>query len=248
MRSTVSLVIPCYNASKHITETIIQADRILRENSERYEIIIAEDGSTDGTTEIVREIATKHSHVYHNHKKHRQGKGKALENAFNEANGQILIFMDADSSISPSNLPEIIDKIKQGYDICTGIRKHEQRKLSRRITSLIFNSIARRLLETMNTDHQCGFKAFKAEIIKDLMGDTRETGWLWDAEILMLAQQKRYTIHELPVNWKPCKETSINLLVDPLKMLIGLYRLRKNHEKRANEKLIKTREKATETP
>lgn len=79
------------------------------------------------------------------------------------------------------------------------------------------------------------------------MGDIHKTGWLWDAEILMLAQQKKYTIHELPVNWKPCKETSINLLVDPLKMLIGLYRLRKNHEKRAKEK-IKTKGKKCSSP
>jgi hypothetical protein len=78
------------------------------------------------------------------------------------------------------------------------------------------------------SDHLWGLKAFKAETMHSVIEETRETGWLWDTELLVKAQRSRLTVKQAPVNWRTRKGTSMNLLLDPPRMLTGLLRIRRN--------------------
>ncbi|MCW4011369.1 MAG: glycosyltransferase [Candidatus Bathyarchaeota archaeon] len=228
MSTTVSLLIPCYNEVKHLKDTINEAEKILKENLESYEILILEDGSTDGTSELAQKIAVLNPNICHIHSKQRLGKGAALKKGFKSARGEIIVFLDADSSVSPRYLPPTIDNIRQGYDICIGKRNPEHRKPHRKITSIMFNWITRNLLNTQITDHQCGLKAFKAETIQTLNTYSRENGWLWDTEVLSIATRQKASIIEIPVNWTKREKTSLNLITDPIRMLTGLLRIKKH--------------------
>jgi len=224
----VSLIIPCHNEIKHLKNTINESQKTLKENHEPYEILILEDGSTDGTTELAKKIAKNNPNIRHIHSKQRLGKGAALKKGFKQAKGTIIAFIDADSSVSPHYIPNAIEKIRQGNDICIGKRNPAQRKTHRKLASITYNWITRRLLKTQITDHQCGLKAFKTETIKTINTYSRENGWLWDTEILALATKQGATIIEIPVNWTKREKTSLNLITDPIKMLTGLLRIRKH--------------------
>lgn len=228
MKPEVSLVLPCYNESKHIAETAKKTDQLLAEICDEYEIIIAEDGSTDGTDQIAKKIDKENPRIRHIHRDRRLGKGRALRNAFKETRGKILVFMDADASTDPAHISEFIEAIRDGYDICIGVREQRQRETHRRLASAIYNWLTRTLLGSSISDHQCGLKAFKAETMHSVIEETRETGWLWDTELLVKAQRSRLKVKQVPVNWRTRKGTSMNLLLDPPRMLTGLLRIRRN--------------------
>jgi len=222
----VSFIIPCYNEAKHIESTVQNVDRLLAENTWTYEIIIAEDGSTDGTDKIARKMAAKNSNIKHQHRDRRLGKGRALRDTLLKSRGNILVFMDADASTDLNIIPVMVSSIRTGYDICVGTRKNFQRNIHRRIASLMYNLLTRIITGSSITDHQCGLKAFKAETIKPIINETTENGWLWDTELLVNVQRAGLNIRQIQVNWTPSDETKMNLIIDSWNMLVGLFRIR----------------------
>lgn len=226
----VSIVFPAYNEVDYIKIAVDKVTAALDEFTESYEIIIAEDGSVDGTAELSEEIAQKNPHVTHIHLAERQGRGKALNNAFRKSNGAIIVYMDLDLATDVKYLKPLIEAISiEGYDFATGSRmlpgSQVERTLRRSISSKIYNFLVRRMLGSKLQDHQCGFKAFRREPVLHLINEVDANHWFWDTEIFVRAQRKGYRITEIPVVWKSGRKTKVSLFKDSYNMGKQVFKL-----------------------
>jgi uncharacterized protein (TIRG00374 family) len=202
----------------------------LQEITSSFEIIIAEDGSTDGTDRIAAELADTHEYVKHLHSDARQGRGRALNRAFKFTSGDILCYIDVDLATDMKHLSELIDAIRyEGYDFSTGSRmmprSDVKRPLKRGIASKGFNFLTRNFLRSELYDHQCGFKGFKRESLFELMDSVEDEHWFWDTELLVRAQHAGYKVKEFPVIWRHGGATKVDLVKDVIVMGSQILRL-----------------------
>ena len=219
----VSVVFPAFNEIDFLLLAVDKTTQALNEFTSSYEIIIAEDGSTDGTAERSEEIAQKYSYVRHIHREKRLGRGTALKNAFKQSKGEVLVYMDLDLATDLKALKPLVEAITvEGYDFSTGSRMLPQskveRSLRRSISSKTYNFLVRHIAGSKLRDHQCGFKAFKREPVLQLLDEVEATHWFWDTEIMVRAQRRGYKVKEIPVEWKSGKGTKVNLIKDSLNM------------------------------
>ncbi|MFP3945458.1 MAG: dolichyl-phosphate beta-glucosyltransferase [Archaeoglobaceae archaeon] len=220
----VSVVLPVYNEADKLENAVNTLKKYLEQLNYSYEIIIAEDGSTDGTDNIASRITMKDNKIRHYHSDFRLGKGEAILRAFKSSKGDVLVHMDVDLSTHMKHLRELVDAIAvEGYDIATGSRLMKESKTTRPakrdVASKGYNSLIRLLLGSKLRDHQCGFKAFKKEVILDLANEVKDNHWFWDTEVLILAQRKNYRIKEFPVEWSQDDSSKVELKTDALYML-----------------------------
>jgi len=225
----VSIVLPAYNEAKRIESTVERTASALLEISSSFEIIIAEDGSMDGTDRICESLARKYDFVKHLHSNERQGRGRALNRAFRSAKGDILGYIDVDLATDMKYLLELIQSIRDGYDFATGSRMLPQsnvkRPFKRGFASKGFNFLTRLMLGSKLYDHQCGFKSFRRDALFALMDKIKDTHWFWDTELFVRAQRAGYKIKEFPVEWKQGGTTKVNLVKDVFGMGSQIFRL-----------------------
>ena len=219
----VSVILPAYNEADTLEAAVTKITEALDEYTEAYEIIIAEDGSTDGTDKKAAALSEKLPVVKHLHSKKRLGRGRALKNAFQESSGEILVYMDVDLATDLRQLKELINSVeKEGYNFATGSRmlreSNVERSDTRHIASKTYNFMVRAVLGSKIKDHQCGFKAFQRESLMQLLDEVGASHWFWDTELLVRAYLKGYKIKEIPVSWKSGRETKVRLLKDSLNM------------------------------
>ena len=226
----VSLILPAYNEAEVLNDTVLQVAEALHKITPKFEIIIAEDGSTDGTDKIAEQLAEEHPYIKYLHSKDRLGRGKALNRAFKLANGEINAYIDVDLATDLKHLDELINSVKEeGYDFSTGSRMLEESDVKRSFTRLTaskgFNLLTRWLLKSEIKDHQCGFKAFRREPLFDVLDEVKDDHWFWDTEILVRAQRKGYKVKEFPVRWRTGNKTKVNLKSDVIEMGSQIVRL-----------------------
>ena len=227
----VSVVLPAYNEANRLEVAVAKISQTLKEDEYPYEIIIAEDGSTDGTAEKAEELAQKYSYVKHIHREKRLGRGAALNNAFRQANGEVFVYMDLDLSTDLKSLKPLVDAIIiEGYDFSTGSRmlpeSTVERSLRRSIISRSYNFLVRQMLGSKVRDHQCGFKAFRRDAVLSLLGKVEATHWFWDTEILVRAQRHGFKVKEIPVKWtSSSRDTKVNLAEDSWNMFWQVTKL-----------------------
>jgi len=219
----VSVVFPAYNEENYLDTAVEKTTQTLSEFASSYEIIIAEDGSTDGTAERSEELAQKYPFVEHIHGEKRLGRGTALNNAFKQSRGEVLVYMDLDLATALKHLKPLVEAVTvEGYDFATGSRmlpeSRVERTFRRRMSSKTYNFFVRHILGSKLRDHQCGFKAFKREPTLRLLDEVTAHHWFWDTEILVRAQKNGYKIKEIPVEWKSGRKTKVNLLKDSYNM------------------------------
>ncbi len=226
----ISIVFPAYNEADKLERAVTETINYVKNVSRSFEIIIAEDGSTDGTDKLAEELSRKIENVRHLHSGVRLGRGRALNRAFSIARGKILIYMDVDLSTDLEFLKPLIDSIrKEGFDLATGSRMLPQsvaeRSLHRKLLSKIYNFLVRALLKSPIRDHQCGFKAFRRESFLTLMPKVKANHWFWDTEVLVLASRMGFKIKEIPVVWRRRSGTKVSLRRDVLDMGIQVLKL-----------------------
>jgi hypothetical protein len=215
----ISVVFPAYDEAECLEPAVERATLTLNAFARSFEIIIAEDGSTDGTAERTEELVLKYSHVKHIHMEKRLGRGTALSNAFKQCKGEVLVYMDLDLATHLRHLKPLVEAITvENYDLCVGSRNltesKVERTLRRSIASKGYNRIVRFVLGSKISDHQCGFKAFKRETIIEMINEVRARHWFWDTEILVRAARHGYKIKEIPVEWRNGRKTKVSLLRD----------------------------------
>lgn len=225
----ISLVLPATNEARSLLKNVKKIEAMMRKLRCGYEIIIAEDGSTDGTDKIAASLASRNKTIVHLHSDKRKGKGKAIKDAFKVANGDTLSFMDADLSADINYFPKLIEAIKNGADIAIGSRhlpeSKVQRSFKRAFLSRGFNLLVQLMFNPGIKDLQCGFKGFRKKTLPVLLS-AKNNGFLWDTEVLLLAKKKRFKIVEVPIMWKEGKKSSLNLLKIPAKMFYSLIKLK----------------------
>jgi glycosyltransferase involved in cell wall biosynthesis len=227
----ISVVLPAYNEVDYLHQAVEKTIQILNQFAQSYEVIIAEDGSTDGTAERAEEIANQNPRVRHIHREKRLGRGTALNNAFKQSNGEVLVYMDLDLATDLKYLQPLVEAITvEGYDFSTGSRmlreSKAERTTSRSISSKTYNFLVRHMLGSKLYDHQCGFKAFKREPLMQIIEKVEATHWFWDTEIMVRAQGTGYKVKEIAVEWKSGKNTKVNLFKDSWSMfrqIMGLW-------------------------
>ncbi|MDN7025385.1 glycosyltransferase family 2 protein [Methanoculleus sp. FWC-SCC1] len=210
----VSSVLPVYNDREALTIAIPRSIEHLEAIAPgRFELIVAEDGSSDGSAEFVRECAESDPRVRLMHGDERLGRGKALARAFAGAHGPIVCYYDVDLATDMQHLAELIAAIRDGADIATGSRLLPESNIvrtgDREIASRGYNRLVRTILKSHLYDHQCGFKAFNRARLLTLLPSVESNHWFWDTEVLVRAQRNGYRISEFPVRWRQGEGTTV---------------------------------------
>ena len=211
----VTAIIPVFNDRASLEVAIPRSIEALSRISGDFEILVAEDGSTDGSTECVREWEHKDPRIRLLHSDERLGRGKALNRAIREAQGTIVCYYDVDLATDMHHLPELIGAIREGAEISTGSRLLPKsdivRTEGREIASRGYNFLVRIILGSKIYDHQCGFKAFRKSRILPVLPLIRSNHWFWDTELLVRSQRLGYTVTEFPVRWRAGKGTTVRI-------------------------------------
>lgn len=215
MSVQITVVLPVYNDKPALEVAIPKSLEVLTEIGKSFELIVAEDGSSDGSRECVEEWEKKDVRVRLLHSDERQGRGRALNRAFAESNGEIFCYYDVDLATDISHLPELISHIEDGADVATGSRLMPSSKIirtgDREVASRGYNMLVRFFLGSRLCDHQCGFKAYKRTVLAGLIPKIRAPHWFWDTESLVLAQRSGYRVDEFPVVWTQGPGTTVKL-------------------------------------
>lgn len=228
----LSLIVPAYNEAYTLRQNIGLIKKAALQITDSYELVIAEDGCFDETAKIVVDIANDCSNVVHLHSDNRLGKGLALKRALNISKGQVLVFMDADLATSLDHLQDVVKLVENGYDIVIGSRhikgSYVMRPLSRAIASRAYNLLVKLLFWDNVSDHQCGFKGFNQQALKDTIREVTENGFLFDTELIVRMKQKGLQVIEIPVRWAEPEDRvpKFNLLIDGIRMGLKLIKLR----------------------
>jgi len=225
----ICIIIPVYNGKKWLSDSVNAVKGAMLSLNRDYGLIIAEDGSTDGSFELAKSLEGEHVRVVHSDK--RLGKGNAIGKAILSTKSDIVVFIDVDLSANLRYLGLIILAVEQGADIAIASRlvkgsKIHNTRLMRGFLSRIYNLFIRLLFRTGISDHQCGFKGFRRASIVSLLGNIRNGGWFWDTELIVRAKRKELKITEIPIEWTDSRESSMNLFYDIPSMAFAAIRLR----------------------
>ena len=209
----ITVVLPVYNDVEALRSAIPTSLEALTEFGKTFELIVAEDGSTDGSRELVEERERKDPRVRLLHSDERQGRGRALNRALAESNGEIFCYYDVDLATDIKHLPELLTRIEDGADIATGSRLMPESKIirsgDREFASRSYNTLVRLFLGSCLRDHQCGFKAYRAAVLRELVPKIRAPHWFWDTESVVLAQRAGLRVDEFPVVWTQGPGTTV---------------------------------------
>ena len=166
----LSIVIPLYNEAESLPELYAWIEQVMLEKGFSFEVIFVDDGSTDGSWEVVRSLADAHPGVHGISFRRNYGKSAALYEGFAAAEGEIVVTMDADLQDSPEEIPEMVRMIREeGYDLVSGWKqKRKDNALTKNLPSKLYNWAARRATGIHLHDMNCGLKAYKRQVVKDI--------------------------------------------------------------------------------
>jgi dolichyl-phosphate beta-glucosyltransferase len=227
----VTIVLPAYNEVKRISETIKQVKEYFEQRQVSYEVIVAADGD-DGTRELVAEMAKSDPHLSVIGNVERRGKGFGIRQAVMLARGQIIGFSDADNK-TPIQEFDKIEPLLHTHEVVIGSRGLEQSRivryqpLYRRLGSKGFRIFMWSItgLRQIN-DTQCGFKFFQRHAAKNLFAHQKIDGYMFDVEILFLAQKWGYGIAEVPVCWSDDGDSRLVLFRGNVRNFIDVVKIR----------------------
>lgn len=166
----ISVVIPLYNEEESLPELHAWIERVMNANGFTYEVIFVNDGSTDRSWEVIEELCRKSPCVHGIKFRRNYGKSPALYCGFEQAQGDVVITMDADLQDSPDEIPGLYRMIKdEGYDLVSGYKQKRYDPLSKTIPTKLFNATARRISGITNLhDFNCGLKAYRKAVVKNI--------------------------------------------------------------------------------
>ncbi|MBD8389733.1 glycosyltransferase family 2 protein [Dysgonomonas sp. BGC7] len=165
----ISVVIPLLNEEESLPELYNWIVRVMEENDFSYEIIFVDDGSTDNSWNVIKGLQESSSNVKAIRFRRNYGKSPALYCAFQKAQGDVVITMDADMQDSPDEIPELYRMIKEeGYDLVSGWKKKRYDPLSKTIPTKIFNATARKVSGVKLHDFNCGLKSYRNDVVKNI--------------------------------------------------------------------------------
>lgn len=219
----VSVVIPCYNESAHLYNSLNSISKFLQGLSKSYEIIVSDDGSTDDTSGLDWRQFKDHFNAQYIRSDTRNGKGAALRHGLKMGKGRYIFFTDADLPVDLEAIKESIKFLEERkFEIVIGDRRLPESQVigssatSRRVASKIFNWGVQLLVLPGITDSQCCMKGFENKALNKLLRHSSLDSYAFDVELLYLAKLYHLRIKRIPVVWKDLRA------VLPLKKLIRM--------------------------
>ncbi len=201
----ISIVVPVFNEEESLSELREWIEKVLSVHSYQYEVIMVDDGSNDSSWKVIEELAASHKEVKGIRFRRNYGKAAALHTAFQVAEGEVVITMDADLQDSPEEVPELTRMIlEDGFDIVSGWKKKRYDPLSKRIPSKLYNLIARMFSGIKLHDFNCGLKAYRKAVVKsiEVYGDmhryipflAKQAGFRKIGEKVVQHQERKYGV------------------------------------------------------
>lgn len=220
---SLSIVIPSYNEANRIANLL----RDILIYFPTAEVIVIDDGSTDGTAEMIRQILPRVK-VLKNETN--RGKGYSVRRGILEATGDYVCFMDADGAVPVTELCELLKCLAAGHDVAIGSRRapgaRVKMPLHRRVTEVAFNRLVRWATGLPYRDTQCGFKAFTRAAAREIFSRLSDPGFGFDVEALLLARALGYAVAEVPVTWRHVPGSKVRVFRDGWKMFKFMWSLR----------------------
>jgi len=232
--TTYSIVVPAYNESTRIGATLEKAVAFSRGSGWNAEIIVVNDGSTDSTAQIVRELNAAYPEVRLLENPGNRGKGFSVRNGMLHAQGDVLLFSDADFSSPVEEAAKLFAAIAEGADIAIGSRwvqtklQIRRQPLHRQLFGRMFNLALRLVLGLHFKDTQCGFKAFSRHAAQTIFPLQNIERWGFDPELLYLARKFDFNVVEVPVAWAHREGTRIDPIRDGIRMVAEMFKIRWN--------------------
>ena len=236
-RPYLSIVIPAYNEEKRIGETLQKILEFIATKSFPAEILVVDDGSVDGTVDVVNSFSNEKIPLKVISYEKNRGKGYAIKTGMLAAGGEYALFTDADMSTPVEMLERFEPHMKEGVEVIIGTRKTagayvgKHQPLYRENMGKVFTWLSNRLLGLDTSDFTCGFKCFHRRTIEPVFGSQRISGWGYDTEIIFIARRKGFRIQEVPVSWFNDEATRVKLWKNVFTCLSELYQIRNNNRK-----------------
>ncbi len=240
-RMKLSIVIPAYNEAKRIKNTYVRIERFFSQRDYDMEYIFVEDGSSDGTADILTELEKTQPGMKVIVNENNMGKGLSIKRGVLEAAGDYILFMDADMA-TPLQAFYDFEKYLGGYDIVMGSRWRKEANIKipqprfRRFMGSVFYMIVKAFFLKGIVDTNCGFKCYKKSVARDIFCKQLMKRWGFDVELLYIAQKRGYSIMEVPVVWAHGRDSKVNLFMVPAMTLMELARIKINDWKGRYEK------------
>ena len=232
----LSIVIPAYNEEGRIASTLQQVLGYLRDQAYTWEVVVADDGSTDATPKLVSDFAQGQDRELENGRlRHLRlphgGKGWAVRQGMLQAEGEYRFMCDADLSMSIDQLARFLPPALGNYDVAAGSRtipgaQRVGEPARRKLTAKGFNLLVRTLAPCGVSDTQCGFKCFSAAAAHRLFSLQKLDGFAFDVELLYLARKLGLSIIEVPIEWHHSPESKVRLVRDSTRMGRDMLRVR----------------------
>ena len=228
----LSIVIPCYNEEQRLPRTIDQIERYLAGGGVSYELILVDDGSSDGTRTIMDAAAEHNPAVRLEALPQNRGKGRALAEGVAAARGAEILVTDADLSTPIEELDKLRAELRQGAGVAIasralrGSRVEVSQPIYRVLMGKAFNLLVQAVLLPGIWDSQCGFKLFQADVAHDAFAGLTTDGFGYDPEVLYLAKKRGVRIAEVPVVWRNSAPTKVSPIKSSLDMFRHVLRIR----------------------
>jgi glycosyltransferase involved in cell wall biosynthesis len=226
----VDIAVPVFNEERTLEASIRRLHGFLSSRFPlSWRITIADNGSTDGTLAVARRLSYDLPGL-EALAVPRRGRGAALRAAWSTDLARVVSYMDVDLSTDLDALLPLVAPLLSGHsDLAIGTRLHHaariRRSLKRELISRSYNRLLRLALRARFSDAQCGFKAIRADVARQLLPLVRDEGWFFDTELLVLAQRRGMRIHEVPVDWVEDSDSRVQIVPTALADLRGVARL-----------------------
>jgi glycosyltransferase involved in cell wall biosynthesis len=231
---THTIVLPAYNESERLNESIPKVLDYVHDRQFAAEIIIVNDGSTDATADVVRRFAVSNPMIVLLENPGNRGKGYSVRNGMLHARGAVALFTDADLSSPIPEADKLFAALDAGFDIAIGSRwlqrelQTERQPLLRQLYGRLFNLGLRVVLGLRYKDTQCGFKAFNRRAIEMVFTRQHIERWGFDPELLFLGDKFKLKTAEVPVEWAHDHRSKIHPVRDGLRMGTEVLKIRWN--------------------
>ena len=228
----LDVVIPVYNEEAGLAASVRRVVDHLAGMPWSFRVTIADNASTDGTAVVARRLAHQLEpvHVVHLAEK---GRGRALKRVWTDSDAEVLVYMDVDLSTDLNALLPLVAPLISGHsDLAIGSRLRTGSRVTRgpkrEVISRGYNLLVRQALRTRFSDAQCGFKAIRRDVAREVLPLVEDGAWFFDTELLVLAERAGLRIHEVPVDWVDDPDSRVDILRTAYDDIRGIARLARN--------------------
>jgi dolichyl-phosphate beta-glucosyltransferase len=231
----LSIIIPAYNEELRLKKSLERIRNYLAERPFTAEIIVVNDGSSDGTTRVVNEFREQLPNLREILNKSNRGKGFSVRRGMLEATGDVILFTDADLSAPIEEADKLLAALREkDCDGAIGSRAVNRKMIEvhesgfRELAGILFNRMVRLIIGVDFADTQCGFKAFRRNRARIIFEQQLTSGFGFDPEILFLARRHGLRVVEIPVRWAHDPATKVHMFSDSVAMFLDLLVIRLN--------------------